>query len=110
MVDPCITVVGLPPPPQLSQVQSVCEMEAVAVSSTMEASALASDCARHDDKDDDDKDHERKGWAKNVTEKEVMLNQEQKGTITMEVRQVNVNTDVMSGDDNGMVFWLLNAI
>lgn len=76
-------------PPQMSQVQSVCEMEAVAVSSTMEAPGLDFECAPHDDKDDDE-DHEREGWAKNVTEKEVM---EQNRTITMVVQQVNVNTE-----------------
>lgn len=85
-------------------------MQAVAVSSTTEAPSLAFNCARHDDEDDDDKHRDRKSLAKDVTEKEVMLNPEQEGTVTKEVRQGDVNTEGsgMSGEKNRIVFWLLN--
>lgn len=85
----------------------MCKMETVAVSSTMEAPALALDCAHGDAKnDDDDKEDERKGSAKNVTVKEVMLKPEQKRNMSREVRLVNINTEasLMSGEDNIMVF------
>lgn len=78
-------------------------MQAAGVSSATEATALAFDCARGDDEgdeDDDDDDRGGKGWAKDVTEKEVtLLNPEQERTATMEVRQGGVNTDasVVSG-------------
>lgn len=78
------------------------DMQAVALSSMTEAPALAFDCAPHDDDDNDDEDRDGKGGAKDVMEKEVMLNPEQEGTVTMEVRQGDVNTEpsVMSGEDN----------
>lgn len=81
----------------------MCDMQAVAVSSTTEAPALAFDCARHDDADDED--HDRKNWAK-----EVMLHPEQEGAVTLEVRPGHVNTEasVMPGEDNIMVLRLLN--
>lgn len=72
-------------------------MQAVALSSTTEAPALALDCAH-----DDDEDHDGKGWARDVTAKEVMLNPEQGGSVTMEVRQGDLSTEasVMSGEEN----------
>lgn len=89
----------------------MCDMQAVAVSSMTEAPTLAFDCARHGNKDDDDEDHDRKGWAKDVTEKEVMLNPEQEGTVTTVVRQGDINTEtsVMLGEDM-MVFWLFHLL
>lgn len=81
-------------------------MQEAGVSSASEATALAFDCARDDDDDDDDDDDRGgKGRAKDVTEKEVMLlNHEQERTVTMEVRQGDVNTDVsvVSGENNLM--------
>lgn len=77
--------------------QSLCDMQEAGVSSASEATALAFDCARDDDEEDDDDDDDRggKGRAKDVTEKEVMLlNPEQERTVTMEVRQGDVNTDL----------------
>lgn len=99
-----------PPPsfvPPLSQAQLLCDMQAVALSSTTENPALALDCAHNDDEN-----HDGKGWARDVTEKKVMLNPEQEATATMEVRQGDINTDacVMSGEDYIMLFWLFNGL